>query len=582
MKAIRQLMITLVIAIIINSTKALLVPSGTYSYTISPNNFIKETLMINNDDSLQVNITITKQGYASQWILLPYNSFSINPESSYQLDFYVIIPNSTIEGNYTGNITFNYVTQSSNGSITRTTNFIVESKTYNVINGVWLYDNTAFSINNYKIFFTSLSPPYSCLTKVIKNDVQIFNEPIDNNPTNIDEHLKISITQVYDSLTIKSCRYVVTGDEEYSYQIIDLTETNTSTSDNAEINVYGVLKPSLPVMFELINNRGSLISGKIILSSPVIGTIELEGDGLYPYIINENETGPLAIKAYANSVQIAHKVFTILDGKQSASNSSNYNPIIGSGKLLVIYPTKIKTTDNLVIRVKDNYTGMGIIDAHILIRNPYGQDVESYTNQNGLASFSPESSYWSRGSYTFEIRRAGYEPNPSIYSFQVESSDGDIDMQFYYSNTKVSKTYVNYELIVKLIDHDTEEQVNYNGHGVALSPNNSAYDLKFNDGIARFTPLTNGNYNIEINASSFSSDGLSYQGISDNIEAIIYGYSGTNNDFITVIIIIVSILLIIGLIVFIYKRSKSSDNSRKFPLIRPMSVGIPPNSEQIK
>jgi hypothetical protein len=589
MKVRSIVLLVLGLVSIINSSKALIVPSGAYNYQVTPDGMILETINLDNEDLSVVNVTIIKQGFVNQWIFLQDQSFSINPSSSYTLSFYVIVPEIIVEGNYSGNITFNYASINSTGSISRVINFDVRSTMYTIVNGVWLYNNMAFSIGDYKLYFTSVSPPNSCFTKITKNGFEIFNEPIDNNPVNIDEHLKVSVTQAYSSESAKSCRYVITGDEEYIYQITDIQQSNNSNVESAKINVYGLMESGLPVMFELVDNNNRLLSGKLIITSPIIGAVEILGDGLYPYTLQNNETGPLAVKAYYNTEQVAHRVFTILGGESYDNNGSNNNhnyPVVGSGKLLVIYQNKINPTDNLIIKVKDNYTGNAVIDAYVWVKNPCGIDVESYTNPQGVVSFSPPSGIWCNGQYSFDIRRAGYEPNPSNYLFSVQSMKTEADIYFYYSGTKVSKAYVDYEVIAKLVDYGTELAIDYDGYGKLTSPNGNLSDIKFIDGIARFTPRLNGEYNVEVTNDSFSTEGVDYSEINKGIDVITYGsynFGIDSSSIIPILIfIIVVVLLGIGCYIFLKKGKSRHDDNKIFPKIQVVPNRLPPNSEPFK
>ena len=581
-----KLLVLLVVSLVgsINCSKALVVPSGEYTYHIAPDGNILESITIDNEETTNVNVTITKEGQANQWIFLQDSSFSIPASSSYQFYFYIIVPESTTEGNYTGNITFNYNNGNSTNSITKQIKFIVESINYNIIDGVWLYNNMAFGIGDYLLFFTSVSPPNSCFTKVIKNGLGIFNEPVDNSPIDIDEHLRVSVTQAYDSGTIKSCRYVVTSDEQYTYQITDIPEGSVDNDTiTANINVYGTLKQGLPVMFELVNSKGKLLSGKLILTSPVIGAIEVLGDGLYTYTLSTNETGPIAVKAYLNDEQIAHRVFTIIDGSNINNNDTNgYDnnyPIIGSGELLVFYNNEISPSEDLIIRIKDNYTGSPIINAHVWIKSPCGIDFESYTDNQGIVTFNKPIDGWCSGQYTFEIRRAGYKPNPSIYNFIVESQKLDLDVNFVYSGVKVNTAYVGYEVIINLVDPNSKQVINYDGYGKLISPNGNKIELNFVDGSSRFTPNMKGNYVLTIPEYLLSLGGLNYFEVNDSIEIIDYVNYDLNN-VINIVVIIIAVVVGLALLVFIARRlSKSSNNKRTLPKIRPVSNNIPPNSE---
>jgi len=581
-----KLLVLLVVSLVgsINCSKALVVPSGEYTYHIAPDGNILESITIDNEETTNVNVTITKEGQANQWIFLQDSSFSIPASSSYQFYFYIIVPESTTEGNYTGNITFNYNNGNSTNSITKQIKFIVESINYNIIDGVWLYNNMAFGIGDYLLFFTSVSPPNSCFTKVIKNGLEIFNEPVDNSPIDIDEHLRVSVTQAYDSGTIQSCRYVVISDEQYTYQITDIPEGSVDNDTiTANINVYGTLKQGLPVMFELVNSKGKLLSGKLILTSPVIGAIEILGDGLYTYTLSTNETGPIAVKAYLNDEQIAHRVFTIIDGSNINNNDTNgYDnnyPIIGSGELLVFYNNEISPSEDLIIRIKDNYTGSPIINAHVWIKSPCGIDFESYTDNQGMVTFNKPIDGWCSGQYTFEIRRAGYKPNPSIYNFIVESQKLNLDVNFVYSGVKVNTAYVGYEVIINLVDPNSKQVINYDGYANLISPNGNKIELNFVDGSSRFTPNIKGNYVLTIPEYLLSLGGLNYFEVNDSIEIIDYVNYDLNN-VINIVVIIIAVVVGLALLVFIARRlSKSSNNKRTLPKIRPVSNNIPPNSE---
>ncbi len=514
----------LVLLSLFSPAKALMVPQG-FDYTLSPGESRIEVVMLDNEGISEVNVSITKQGGINNFVFLSNNEFSIPSFNSYQLSFYIAVPSETTEGIYTGNLTFMSIDNGTQGVVTRSMTVLVEKTRYVIVSNTWINLGQAFVFGDYKLFPTDVSGHDSCFTKITKNGVEIFNAPITNKYSDINEHLRVMVTESYGGGAIKTCRYTVFGDESSAFQIVDSGESQGTTDGDDEgvtatINLYGSIKPGLPIVFELVNDKGGLLSGRLIITGQTSGTETLQGDGLFNYVVRKDELGPITVMAYHNNKSVAHAIFTIIGGGQTTDQGgSQEDDDILSGKLVIRnLEESILPDEDIVIKLIDDYTGDPVLSADVFINNPCGPDVDAYTNSEGRVIFNPPEDGWCEGTYTIEVRRAGYTPSPMTQSLTVSLPRVGTRVLFYYNNESIDNSITSYPVDVKVVERKSKEEIDFDGYGIMEGPDGNETTIKFISGMASFTPMLNGTYEIEISDAAFDAEEMPYFGSDNEID----------------------------------------------------------------